>query len=126
MVGRRRSRRVSLGLAHRLAAAVCISLLTLYYPTHYWVPHFSGLATKPPAWQVVAGTVVQIAALPIALVNRLHVPHFWGLDVWFPQDFGEHLNRQELIVTHLVTGTVVYLALLYLPSLVRLFHLERK
>jgi hypothetical protein len=113
---------MSLGLAHRLAVAVCLSLLTLYYPTHFWMPRLSGLSTKPPAWQVVVGGVVQVLALPIALVNRLHVPHFWGLDVWFPQDLGEHLNRQELIVTHLLTGTVVYLPLLYLPSLVRLLR----
>jgi hypothetical protein len=117
---------MSLGLIHRLAVALCLSLVTLYYPTHFWMPRFSGPASKPPVWQVVVGGVVQVLALPIALLNRLHVPHFWGLDVWFPQNFGEPVSRQELIVTHLVTGTVVYLALLYLPSLVLLFRLKRK
>ena len=59
-----RSRRMSLGLAHRLAVAVCLSLLTLYYPTHFWMPRFSGLSTKPPAWQVVVGGVVQVPGAP--------------------------------------------------------------
>lgn len=112
------ARRVSFGLVHRLAAAVCLSLLTLYYPTHFWVPHFRELVPNPPAWQVVVGVVVQALALPIALVNRLHIPHLWGLDLWFPQDIREPIDRQGLVLAHLRTGTLVYLALLYPPALV--------
>jgi hypothetical protein len=113
------ARRVSLGLVHRLAGAVCLSLLTLYYPTHFWVPHLSGLLPEPPAWQVVTGIVVQVVALPIALVNQLHIPYLWGLDLWFPQDLGETIDRGGLILAHLRTGTLVYLALLYAPALLR-------
>lgn len=120
---RRQPRRVSLGLVHRLAAAVCLSLLTLYYPTHFWVPQVRGLVPNPPAWQIVLGGVVQLLALPIALVNRLHIPYLWGLDLWFPQDLGEPLDRQGLILAHLRTGTLVYLSLLYVPTVLR--HLWR-
>jgi len=67
-----------------LASAVCLSLLTLYYPTHYWVPHLSGLLPEPPVWQLVAGNVVQVLALPIALVNRLHIPYLWGVGPLVP------------------------------------------
>jgi uncharacterized membrane protein len=118
-VARGPARRVSLGLVHRLALAVCLALLTLYYPTHFWVPHLSGLLPEPPVWQLVAGVVVQVLALPIALVNRLHIPYLWGLDLWFPQDFGVTVNRQGLILAHLRTGILVYLALLYAPAFLR-------
>jgi hypothetical protein len=113
------ARRISLGLVHRLVGAVCLSLLTLYYPTHFWVPHLSGLLPEPPAWQVVIGVVVQVLALPIALVNRLHIPYLWGLDLWFPQDLGETIDRGRLILAHLSTGTLVYLGLLCAPALLR-------
>jgi hypothetical protein len=112
-------RRASLGFAHRLAWAVLLSLLTLYYPTHFWVPNVSEFIPRPPVWQVVVGAIVQVLSLPIALVNRLHIPYLWGLDLWFPQNLGEPLDRLELVVTHLRTGIVVYTGVLYVPSLVR-------
>lgn len=50
-------------------------------------------------------------------MNRLHIPYLWGLDLWFPQDFGATVDGQEPILAHLRTGTLVYLALLYAPAL---------
>lgn len=103
----------------RVSAALFLSLLTLFYPTHCWTPHFARMWPDAPGWQRVVGPTVQVLGVPVSAVSLLRIPFFTGLDSSFAKEPPAGMTRQRLIVGHLTSGLVVYSLLLWLPAVWR-------
>lgn len=109
----------------RLSAALFLSLLTLFYPTHCWTPHFARLWPELTARQQVVGVTVQALGLPVSAFSLLRVPLMTGLDSSFTPELPAGMTRERLIVGHLSSGILVYSGLLWLPALWRTLRRRR-
>lgn len=78
-------------------------------------PH-AHLSLPRPVWEAVC----YIFNWPVAIITRLGISYFVGLDVFYGHGVGEFMPVSEMLVWHMRVAIPVYTALFYIPAIARL------
>ncbi|MBP7798540.1 MAG: hypothetical protein KA072_07945 [Thermoanaerobaculaceae bacterium] len=100
----------AVGFCHRLAYGLLASLITFIA---------LGVGVQPDRFELVLFYLAKVLNLPVALVGLLTFP-YGGIDLWFGRGYGP--DPRQLLKQHLTFSLPIYLALFYVPAVIRALY----
>ena len=109
-----RALRHAIGFLHRLAYATLCGLATWTILATEASRVING-RPAPGAPQILI-PIAMVLDYPIALVSRLRIPYFAGIDLFFGDGVGEFMPSGEVLSWHLRVAIPTYILLFYVPN----------